>query len=92
MSRLLPLIAVLSLAACAGNDGDTASSPTDPTAEFEIEVPNDGIDNDGDGIVDEGIVDTGWPAYSGGRRRSLETGWRRIPTKPLTMGDRDREL
>ncbi|TNE85783.1 MAG: hypothetical protein EP330_24415 [Deltaproteobacteria bacterium] len=77
MSRLLPFIALFSLAACDGEITDT-SSPTDPTVDFEIEIPNDGIDNDNDGTVDESGVDTGWPSYTGSRRRSLEAGWRHI--------------
>ncbi|MCO4746459.1 MAG: hypothetical protein KC912_16800 [Proteobacteria bacterium] len=86
MSRLFPILAILTLSACTDDFGDTASSPTDPTAEFAIEIPGDEIDNDGDGIIDEGIIDTGWPSYSGSRRRSAESGWRTIPSDPVDLG------
>ena len=84
MSRVFSLVALLSLAACNGEVIDSATS-TDPTVDFEIEIAGDGIDNDGDGEIDEGVVDTGWPSYTGSRRRSVESGWRTVPTYPLDI-------
>ena len=61
------LVSAACLAACNGDFGDFGeSSETDPTIDFEIEPPD---------------VDTGWPeledtAYSGGRRRAPDSGWR----------------
>lgn len=90
MSRLFPILAVLSLAACVGNEGDTASTEVEPTTEFAIEIPGDGIDNDGDGEIDESVVDTDWPSYTGGRRRNIDTGWRTLPVRPFKQVDRNR--
>ena len=65
MSRLLLLAGItLLVAACADGFVEDSGADVDPTTEFEITPPQ---------------VDTGWPDYNAGRRRSAQTGWRRVP-------------
>lgn len=66
MSRLLLYAGtILMVTACGDGFVEDSGSDVDPTTEFEITPPD---------------VDTGWPDYNGARRRSAQTGWRRVPS------------